>query len=364
MKIKKLTAILKVTAACNLNCTYCYESGSKNRSMHEDVLFRCMDEFMSVSDDCTIILHGGEPLCANRDLIRAFLDYGEKNRSRGKRINYHLQTNGMLYDRGWIELFRKYNVSVGVSIDGPKELHDKYRRTHNGKGSHEAVCNNLNRAEKAGIEKGCLCVITRESLTDINSLFDFFERLSIKDIDFLPCMTENNKNGRSVDLTLTPEEYAEFIIKYFNLWNVNGSSSSVRSFCDYFEILNGNNPVSCHLLYPKICGWEVISIDTDGDVYPCDSFAGHKEMRMGNIVVDGLKKMYSSKMSREFYETANTIPPDCKSCRYLKYCFGGCLYHRYFRAGNLLDKSYYCEAYKNIFRYFKKQKLQNYADTI
>jgi uncharacterized protein len=332
--------------------------------MSEGLLVKCMDEITAISEECTIILHGGEPMSIGKALFRSFPDYGEKKRKEGKIINYDLQTNGMYIDQEWIELFKKYNISVGFSIDGPEKIHDRYRITRNGKGSHKFVVKNMETASRSGIDKNCLCVVTKDSVKDVDSVFEFFEGLSVKNIDFLPCMTENGKAGDQIDLTLSPEEYAEFIINFYELWSKSGRSYDVRSFTDFINILNKKSPLSCHLLYPKICGWEVISIDTDGDVYPCDSFAGHAEMRMGNIVTDGLEKIYSSKKSRDFYEIANSVPKDCESCAFLEYCYGGCLYHRYFRSGNLREKSYYCEAYKRIFRYLKKQHINNYANSI
>lgn len=359
MAFKKLYVILKVAKSCNLDCIYCYESKTENKFMSEALLLKCLDEITEISEDSTIILHGGEPMSISKTLFETFFEYGEKKQKAGKKITYELQTNGMFIDEEWIEIIKKYNISVGFSIDGPEKLHDKYRLTRNGKGSHKTVLRNLEIADQASIEKNCLCVITNDSLTNIRSVFDFFNGLSIKNIDFLPCITETSKNGEQIDLTLSPEEYAEFIIQYYNLWKVNNGGYYVRSFCDFINILNKKNAVTCHLIYPKICGREVISIDANGDVYPCDSFAGNDDMLMGNIVSDGLEKIYSSKKNRDFYEIANTIPKGCDACSYLEYCFGGCLYHRYLKSGNLRGKTYYCYAYKKIFRHFKKTLNQS-----
>lgn len=359
MLFKKLTVILKVTKRCNLDCIYCYESKPENKFMSEGLLLKCLDEITGISEDSTIILHGGEPMSISKTLFKTFLEYGEKKQKAGKKITYDLQSNGMYIDQEWIEIIKKYNISLGFSIDGPEELHDKYRLTRNGKGSHKTVLKNLEIADQAGVERNCLCVITKDSLTDIKSTFEFFNGLAVKNIDFLPCMTKNLNNGAQIDLTLSPEEYAEFIIQYHKLWKANNGGYQVRSFCDFIDILNKKHAVTCHLLYPKTCGWDVISIDSDGDVYPCDSFTGNEDMRMGNIASDGLEKIYSSKKNRDFYEVANTIPKGCDSCLYLEYCFGGCLYHRYFKSGNLSAKTYYCMAYKNIFRYLKQTLNQS-----
>ena len=354
MLFKKLTVILKVTKHCNLDCTYCYESKAEHKFMSEELLLKCLDEITEISEDSTIILHGGEPLSISKMRFKKFLEYGDKKQKEGKKLTYNLQSNGMYIDQEWIEIIKKYNISVGFSIDGPEKLHDKNRLTRNGKGSHKTVLKNLEFADQAGVEKNCLCVITKDNLTDIKSTFGFFNGLGVKNIDFLPCMTKNLNNGTQDDLTLSPEDYSSFIIEYYKLWKANNGGYQVRSFCDFIDILNKKHAVTCHLLYPKICGREVISIDTDGDVYPCDSFTGLKEMQMGNIERDGLEKIYLSKKNRNFYEIANTIPKDCDSCTYLEYCFGGCLYHRYFKSGDLSAKTYYCRAYKNIFRYFKQ----------
>ena len=356
MVLKKLYAVLKLTKACNLDCVYCYESKSENNIISESLLLKCLDEITGISEDTTIILHGGEPMLINKKILTNFLEKGEEKKREGKKISINIQTNGMQIDREWIEILKKYNIAVGISIDGHEELHDKYRSTRNGKGSHKTVLENLTIAGLSGLDKNCLCVITKDSLTNIRHIFDFFDGLEIQNIDFLPCMTGNvHHNGQITNLTLSPEDYAKFIIQYYELWKNIKSSYSVRSFSDFINILNKKDSVTCSLIYPKICGWEVISVDTDGDVYPCDSFAGIEEMKMGNIEEDGLEKIFNSEKIKKFQEVANTIPEDCESCIYLQYCFGGCLYHRYFKTRTFEAKSYYCEAYKKIFRYLKKQ---------
>ncbi len=360
MVLKKLYVVLKVTKACDLDCAYCYESKTEKKFMSEPLLMKCLNEITSISEDATIILHGGEPTLINKSLLIKFLEKAEAKIKEGKQISFNIQTNGMQIDSEWIEIFKKYNITVGFSIDGPQELHDKYRLTRNGKGSHKTVLNNITTAGMAGIEKNCLCVITKDSLENICNLFDFFNDLDIQGIDFLPCMVENdNQKITKTDLTISPEDYAEFIIKYYNLRKENNSNYDVRSFSDFIDILNGRDSRTCNLIYPKICGWEVVSVDTDGYVYPCDSFAGIEDMRIGNIAEDGLEKILKSEKAKNFYEVANTIPKECESCGYLKYCFGGCVYHRYYNSKNPEEKTYYCEAYKKIFKYLKTQINSN-----
>lgn len=318
--------------------------------MPEELMRRCLDEITAISDDTTVILHGGEPVMVGRDTLRRFLEYGETKEKSGKKISYDLQTNGMVLDQEWMEMLQQYRVSLGFSIDGPENLHDTYRKTHHSMGSHHMVCQNLALAGRAGIDKNCLCVITDKSVAETDRIHDFFSGLDIRNLDFLPCMNESHHRA---DLTLSPESYAEFVIRYMNLRNAENNGYTVRSFDDFSRVVNHKDPVSCHLKYPKICGWEVIAIDTGGDVYPCDLFAGHTEFLMGNIATDGLEKIFSSEKSRALYEMANTIPDACADCPDLGYCFGGCLYHRFFAARDLKSKSFYCGAYRKIFRYLK-----------
>jgi len=351
MLLKQLYVILKVTQKCNLDCTYCYESRGECKHMTEAISLRSMEELTRISENLVIILHGGEPLMAGLSFFNILLKAGNKKQDECK-ITYHIQTNGTLINRQWIEIFKENKISVGISMDGPQLVHDKFRLTTNGKGTFNQVHNHVKSVEKEGLELNCLCVITSKSLVNIFAIFDFFEASSFKMIDFIPCIMEkNSRNSQREDMTISPKEYAAFITQYFDLWKKSDQKYTVRSFTDFMSILNGEESQTCMLLYPKVCGINVIAIDTNGDVYPCDSFAGQVEMCMGNIANGGLNEILSNSKLKTFVETANGIPEDCGSCRFLKYCFGGCVYHRYFVSKDLKNKSFYCEANKRIFKY-------------
>lgn len=351
MVLKKLYVVLKATKHCTLRCDYCYESKTDQHRMPLQRLLKCLDEITGMAEDSTIILHGGEPMILGVRYWKTFFEYGEEIQRQGRKISYTIQSNGMHALDDWIDLLKKYSVSIGFSLDGPAQVHNLHRSNYKGNGSFNTVVRHLDRLESAGMEKNCLCVITKESLDQVNALYDFFRTQNIKQIDFLPCMTSNVRKNGQADFTLSPEEYAEFLVYYHQLWKSDNQPYHVRTFSDFTETLNGNDADSCHFIYPKICGREVISIDTNGDVYPCDSFAGIDAFCLGNIFDDGLEQIFSSKKQHDFYELANTIPKECELCTWLQYCYGGCLYHRWFGSGKLTAKSFYCKTYKRFFKH-------------
>lgn len=351
MVLKKLYVVLKATKHCTLRCDYCYESKTDQHTMPLQRLLKCLDEITGMAEDSTIILHGGEPMILGVRYWKTFFEYGEEIQRQGRKISYTIQSNGMHALDDWIDLLKKYSVSIGFSLDGPAQVHNLHRSNYKGNGSFNTVVRHLDRLESAGMEKNCLCVITKESLDQVNALYDFFRTQNIKQIDFLPCMTSNVRENGQADFTLSPEEYAEFLVYYHQLWKSDNQPYHVRTFSDFTETLNGNDADSCHFIYPKICGREVISIDTNGDVYPCDSFAGIDAFCLGNIFDDGLEQIFSSKKQHDFYELANTIPKECELCTWLQYCYGGCLYHRWFGSGKLTAKSFYCKTYKRFFKH-------------
>lgn len=349
MVLKKLYVILKATKNCTLRCNYCYESKTTPHSMPLPQLLKCLDEISGISEDITLILHGGEPMILCVRYWRSFFEHGEKIQQQGTKISYTIQSNGMHDVDDWIVLLKKYSVSIGISLDGLEQVHDNHRNDGNGRGSFKTVMRHLERLDSAGLGKNCLCVVTNESLHRINAMYDFFKSQNIKQIDFLPCMTSNHREKGQANLTLSPDEYAEFLIQYHHLWKSEHQLYHVRSFSDYSETLKGNEAESCHFIYPKLCGREVISIDTNGDVYPCDSFAGIEAFCLGNIFRDGLKQIFASNEQHDFYTQANTIPKECEQCKWLQFCYGGCLYHRWFKSGKLSSKSFYCKTYKRFF---------------
>ena len=120
MVLKKLYAVLKLTKACNLDCVYCYESKSENKIISESLLLKCLDEITGISEDTTIILHGGEPMLINKKILTNFLEKGEEKKREGKKISINIQTNGMQIDREWIEILKKYNNSIRLG-KGPAD---------------------------------------------------------------------------------------------------------------------------------------------------------------------------------------------------------------------------------------------------
>jgi uncharacterized protein len=343
-----------VSKKCNLDCTYCYESKEQGKNMEISLALKSIKELTGFCDELVVIIHGGEPLMAGKKFFREVL--AEGNRTREKcHIEYHLQTNGTLIDREWINIFRENRFSVSISMDGDQSVHDKHRFTLNGKGSFSIINKKLKLLEDAGLDHNCLCVITRESLPRVNSIVDFFKIKSFQSIDLLPCITlKNNAGARANHMTITPDEYASFIINFYDVWKDANANYTIRTISDFINIVNGQGSQTCIMRYPKVCGLNVIAIDVNGDVYPCDLFIGNETLRLGTIANEGLSDIFSNPTYRAFIETGNSLPEGCRACSYLKYCYGGCVHHRYMNGKDMKNKSFYCESYKQIINHLEK----------
>lgn len=355
MRLRHLFVVLKLTRSCNLNCTYCYEGIHSPLFMAEDVAIKCIDQVTEISDHVVFTLHGGEPLLAGKEFFRKLLAAEQRKRTPHQVIINHIQTNGTLIDEEWIDIFQGYGIGVGISLDGPLPVHDRHRLFASGQGTFETIHDNIEAMKSRGIELNCLAVITKESLRAVSTIFQFYQTGPFRNIDFLPCVNRNgDRSAKRSDGTLSPLEYAEFMNAFFDLWVGSGKPFGVRTFDDILQMMMGHESDTCVFLYPKACGHQVIAINVNGDVYPCDKFIGIERMRMGNIAHEPLQELLGNTRTRELLAAANALPKRCTRCHFVKFCYGACLYHRRLRASSGDRESYYCRSNRMMFRHIQK----------
>ncbi|MCK9228346.1 MAG: anaerobic sulfatase maturase [Syntrophorhabdaceae bacterium] len=368
--------------ACNLNCEYCFYlekqalfGPHENYRMSDDVLRAFIAGYITSQPTPAVefVWQGGEPVLLGLDFFRRVVEL-QKPFSGTKTITNSLQTNGTLLSDEWCAFLRKHNFLVGVSIDGPKEIHDRYRKDRKGKGSFDRAMTGLKLLQKHGVEYNVLAVVARETARAPFEVYNFFEGEGIEFVQFSPVVERlSGPEGRRMGLKLAgpaplnkateeveaapwsviPGEYGDFLIAIYEKWVRRDVG---RVFIMNFEwALNawiGNpSPVCVHA---GQCGRSLV-IEHSGDVYACDHCV-YPEYRLGNVATDRLSAMVERSLESGFGIAKETaLPRWCRECDVLAACRGGCPKHRF--ATTWYGESglhYLCEGYKKFFLHIRK----------
>lgn len=310
--------IMKVTGMCNLGCNYCFArehfTGTKMPVEMIRVIFEQIDSLGQAQ--VTVSWHGGEPLLFGKEGFKRAIKYQEGLKTKFQNV---IQTNGILVDEEWVEFFKENNCSVGLSIDGYRSVHNYNRPLPNGKESFELVMNGLQKLIDADCCGGIISVVSKE--TDVKEYFEFVKSLGIKSFHTKPC---SSKWQGSITLA----DYARFLKELFDLWIENDDPDlSFREFTGFAENLLGGQAKLCQ--QSGRCS-HFVSINTNGDIYPCDEQMS-PEKKMGNILTGGLLEFVDSSRWGNFCSGLRDTYSECeKKCPDYDACRGGCSSERLF----------------------------------
>lgn len=346
--------LLKVTEFCNLNCPYCYIFNLKDSSfqgkprvMPLDLVEIAASKMMGLAreqcvEELTISLHGGEPMLAGMNWFREALSILRRAADGQVKLKFFMQTNGVLVDKRWADLFEELGIQVGLSMDGPPEVHNRYRIDFAGRGTYEATVRALRLLQpRKGVFTGILCVIdpTADGLTT----YRHFRDLGVERIDFLWPL-DHNWNTPPPGLensTVTP--YADYLIPIFDdWWREDNKTVRIRYF-DHI-LLNlfgaqdgidslGGNPIS------------ITTIDSDGSLEPVDSLraCGDGFTNLGlNIRRHSISALYEAQLFKTALAGRDNLCEICRACPFHDVCGAGYLPHRYSHARGFANPSVYC----------------------
>jgi uncharacterized protein len=345
--------IKPASAVCNLDCAYCFYldrdadpySAMPGRRMTAETLERLVDTYLFYAyPNSTFAFQGGEPTLAGpaffEDLVKLQQRYGRN----GQVVANAMQTNGILLDHRWCELFKKFQWLIGISIDGPEPLHDLYRADKRGAGTWRKVMKGVEALKKHNVEFNALCVVSQANVDKAAEVYRFFRSLGIDYVQYIP-LSEFDGLGQPLPYTITAEQYGRFLCQTFDLWWPERRKMRIRYFDNLAEALAGRKPGTCTL--HETCDSYVV-VEYNGDVYPCDFFV-EKDWKLGNINLDSWAEIARRQRRYQFAATKTIAHPDCLACEYQSICHGGCPKHRHDPRGNFHDLDYFCAAYKMIF---------------
>ena len=345
--------IKPVSAVCNLDCAYCFYldrtadpySALPGRRMTEETLERLVQTYLFYSyPESTFAFQGGEPTLAGPAFFEKLVRLQQEHGRNGQSVANAMQTNGILLDERWCELFKQYKWLVGISIDGPEPIHDLYRFNKQGAGTWRKVMHGIEVMKKHSVEFNALCVLNQANVGKARELYQFFRSLHIDYIQYIP-LSEFDGLGQPMPFTITAEQYGRFLCETFDLWWPDRRKVRIRYFDNIAEALAGQKPGACTL--HTTCDSYVV-VEFNGDVYPCDFFV-EKAWKLGNIEVDSWSEIARRQRRYQFAAQKTIAHPECQVCEYNSICHGGCPKHRHDPRGDFHDLDYFCAAYKMIF---------------
>jgi serine-type anaerobic sulfatase-maturating enzyme len=368
-------------AVCNLDCSYCFflskemlYPGSRFRMADEllETYIRQLIEAHSRVPEVQIAWQGGEPTLMGLEFFRRSVELAERYLQPGQRAVYTIQTNGTLLDEEWAGFFAENEFLVGISIDGPRELHDAYRVNKGGKGSFDQVIGGLDHLRAGGVEWNALTTIHAANGDHGREVYCFLrDECGARFVQFIPIIervTEAGKNGtvpwsswrdrplyvqegdRVTDRSVTPEQYGRFLIDVFEEWvRRDVGEVYVQMFDVALANWVGEPPSLC--IHSETCGL-ALALEHTGDLYSCDHFV-EPRYKLGNIKELPLAQLVASPQQRQFgLDKRETLPQYCLECDVRFACHGGCPKDRFIEtpAGEP-GLNYLCAGYKAFFHH-------------
>lgn len=342
---------------CNLNCTYCYYRakealypGSSFRMSYEllEDFTRQYIEAQPHAPEVIFAWQGGEPTLMGLDFYRQALEFQRKYSQANSRIVNTLQTNGTLLNDEWCRFFRKHNFLIGVSLDGPSELHNIYRVDREGNPTFDRVMAGIELLKKHDVEFNILTCVHAGNANHPREVYRFLrDEVGARFIQFIP-IVERTPEGEITEYSVKPKQYGDFLIKVFDEW-VQRDVGRV-----YVQIFDAALPAWVGLptglcIFGRTCGRQ-LAMEHNGDLYSCD-FHVEPDYKLGNIQDRPLIELVNSRQQQEFgLAKWNALPTYCRKCKWLFVCHGGCPRNRFLYTPNgEPGLNYLCEGYKAFF---------------
>jgi len=397
--------LVKPTGAiCNLDCKYCFFLSKE--SLYPGSRFRMADELLDTylkqllqshqAPEVTVAWQGGEPTLMGLDFFERAVNVALKHKRPYQRVQFTIQTNGTRLNDDWAAYFREQNVLVGLSVDGPKPMHDAYRVTKSGEGTFDQVMLGLEFLKKHKVDFNILCTVNAANQHHPLEVYRFFrDQLKAEFLQFIPIVERATEatlpianegwserpggdrplyvlNGSLVtERSVQPEAYGKFLIAIFDEWVQRDVG---KIYVQHFDsaLANWMGLPGAVCVFCETCG-NAVALEHNGDLYSCDHFVEPK-YKLGNIKDIPLIQLISSPEQRKFgLDKRDTLPRFCRECEVRFACHGECPRNRFINTPDgEPGLNYLCAGYKAFFKHIdgpmKKMaallKQGRYADEI
>jgi len=384
---RRFHAMVKpIGSTCNLDCAYCYYLSKEKlleqhpgRRMSDELLKSYIRQYIEGQDGDEVVFswQGGEPTLLGIDFFRKVVELEKKYKKANQRIENDLQTNGTLLTEEWCKFLNQNNFLVGLSIDGPKELHNTYRVTKGGEPTFDKVFAAAKMLKKYGVKFNTLTVVNRLNAKRPLDVYRFLTReIGSTYVQFIPCVEPKDFNTAApqywkianmpvmgspaagpgsadsvvTDWSVDPEDWGTFLCRCFDEWyKKDFGKVLVNVFETAFAQTLGMPSHIC--IYGEFCG-KGLAVECDGSVFSCDHYV-YPEYCMGNIMDKPISEMVFSGRQKDFgFAKRDTLPQYCRECPHLKMCWGECPKNRLLRTPDgKLGLNYLCSGLKRFFEH-------------
>ncbi|MDW2742482.1 anaerobic sulfatase maturase [Atlantibacter subterraneus] len=357
-----------VSYQCNIACDYCFylekEQGTLKpkkpaRHMDDDTLRRYVKQYIEANpaQEVEFTWQGGEPTLAGLDFYQKALAW-QKQFAGGKTIRNSMQTNGVMIDDQWAEFLARNQFLVGLSVDGPAWLHDRYRKTRGGKSVFDKVVQAMAVMQKHRVEVNVLTVVNNATAEAPLEIYRFItEELGARHVQFIPAVEQRpvhekygellypQKTGAVTEWSVSGEQWGAFINTVFDYWvRRDVGRVYVQLFDSALAAWLGEKPSLC--VMQSTCGFGLV-VEQNGDIYSCDHYV-YPEHRLGNLRSDNLAALAGGKQQRKFGMMKAQVSSLCQQCEWRFACHGGCPKHRIRQVGDRWH-NHLCAGYKAMF---------------
>lgn len=340
---------------CNLACGYCYYlpserlyEGETTFRMSDEVLEQFVRQYTEAHENSDVMFswQGGEPTLMGLEFFHRVLELQRVYSKPGVRVANALQTNGLLIDSAWCEFLRDHNFLVGLSLDGPAELHNAFRVGKDGRPTFDFAYRALTLLRRYGVEFNVLCVVNAVNARHPLRVYRFFRTEGVRHVQFIPAVQQS---GTGVTAWTVPSgAWGGFLCDIFDEWVARDVGRvHMQQFELALEAWCGLEPSLC--AHARTCG-RALAVEHNGDVFACDHYVNAAH-RLGNLTHDRLADLVDSPRQQRFgRDKADRLPRACHDCSVLFACNGGCPKDRFVLTSDGEDGlNYLCEGYRTFF---------------
>lgn len=350
-------AVMNLTEDCNLKCSYCYVGAGEGQRelMKPETAFRVVDEFLAMNPEgsVNIMMHGGEPLL-NYELVQKLAEYTDPFRDK---MQLSIQTNATLLTEERVRFLMEHDVSVGVSLDGPPELHNQTRPLQSGAGSFDQAMRGIRLLQEAGCDVGVICVMTSKCAEHIDRVLDFFLENGIHKLSFSPFL-EVARGKTDLDNIASPEQLFEAYQRIIDrMIAYNADKDEAEMLTDKLllnwakKIFLNEHDFMCTRA-PCGCGRDLLGIGVNGDIYLCDDFINDPDFRIGSLDDGPIRRQL---LTTELIETkcqrAMADLPRCRDCVWRSLCAGICYSGDYYSGAGGVEETPLCKFFQKLIPY-------------
>lgn len=344
---------------CNLDCTYCFyldcprpsrqprQPGAPRR-MSANTLQRMISSYLKTRQPRHVFAwQGGEPTLTGIDFFKQAVKYQQEYATPGSTVANGLQTNALLIDRNFARFLARYQFLLGISLDGPAYIHDRYRKYKNGNGSYQEVVKGIHCLAEQEVEFNIVTLVTQANVRKGKEVYQFLCENGFYYHQYIECV-EFDSEGRPLPYSITGDEWGNFLCEIFDQWIKSDICRvSIRLFDAILTKIVENRCTVC-TMGPQ-CG-QYFVVEYNGDIFPCDFYV-RDELKLGNIHMDDWHDLSASPVLAHFAAQKSKWHYQCEQCEYQQFCLGDCPKNRFHSPDQPVQASRLCSGWKMFYQH-------------